>query len=145
MTETHVAAPVFPPGRYGRRRSGNRPSRLLIAVLALVMLAITGSIGVRLYQAYGERDYSSAVTRFSVADREVAVEFIVRIPAGAAASCVVRARNAAGIEVGHETILVAAGADPARTVATHRLTTSDRPVTGEVQGCVPAATKATLR
>ncbi|MBB5870342.1 hypothetical protein F4553_003721 [Allocatelliglobosispora scoriae] len=145
MTETPVTAPVFPPGRYGRRRSGKPTSRLLIGVLAVIMLAMTGWIGVRLYQAYGDTDYSSAVTRFSLADREVSVEFIVRIPAGASASCIVRARNAAGVEVGRDMIVVDAGVDPARTVATHRLVTSDRPVTGEVEGCVPAGSGATLR
>lgn len=145
VTQSPPAAPVFPAGRYGRRRTPRRHAKLVSGLAAVVVLGVTSWIGVRLYAAYGEGDYSSAVTRFVTGEREVSVEFIVRIPGGGTASCVVRARNADGAEVGRETVRVAAGTDPAHTRTTYRLVTSDRPVTGEVRGCVAAETTATLR
>ena len=71
-------------------------------------------------------------------DREVTVRFEVVKPADAAARCVVRARNEAGLEVGRAEVDVPAG--ERRTVVTHVLRTRDRPVGGELAGCrtVPA-------
>lgn len=143
MTETPATTPlkqpVFPPGRYGRRREPRRTSRPLIA-LAAAAVAVAGTfIGVSLFNAYGEGDYSASVTAFeNLTDTQVVVTFTVRLPADGVAKCVVRARDVTGAEAGREEITVKAGADPAETVITHRLQTRTRPVTGEVQGCRPA-------
>ena len=130
--------PAFPPGRYGRRRTPNRLNKPLVGLLAVALLAMMVFFGVRLYRAYGDQDYSAEVTRFTTSETGVTMEFIVRLPAGGKAECVVRARNAAGIEVGRATVPVSAGAEPKRTVATYRLATRGRPVTGEISGCRPA-------
>jgi hypothetical protein len=129
--------PTFPPGRYGRRRSPAPARKPVVALLAVGLLAVLVFFGVRLYRAYGDGDYSAEVTRFTTSDSAVDLEFIVRLPAGGRAECVVRARNAAGLEIGRATIPVAAGADPSRTVATYRLITRGTPVTGEVTACGP--------
>ena len=131
--------PTFPPGRYGRRRTPSAVTKPVVALLAVVMLAVLVFFGFRLYRAYGDQDYSAAVTRFTIADNAVDVEFIVRLPAGGRAECVVRSRDASGVEIGRATVPVVAGADPDRTVARYRLATRGRPVTGEVAGCAPAS------
>jgi hypothetical protein len=142
VTETPITtsptAPVFPPGRYGRRRDGRGVSRQRIAAIAAAVVLAGGFIAVRLFNAYGDGDYTAAVTKFVIADDGVAVTLMVRLPDDGAAICVVRARDATGAETGREEIRVVAGAEPERTMVTHRLATKNRPVTGEVKGCRPA-------
>ena len=96
--------PTFPPGRYGRRRTPGAKAKPLVTVLAAVVLAMLTFFGFRLYQAYGDQDYSAEVTRFTTSEGAVDVEFIIRLPAGGKAECVVRARNAAGLEIGRGTV-----------------------------------------
>jgi Domain of unknown function (DUF4307) len=131
--------PTFPPGRYGRRRTPGAAAKPLVAVLAAVLLAVMTFIGFRLYRAYGDQDYSAEVTRFTTSDSAVDVEFIVRLPEGGRAQCVVRARDASGLEIGRATVDVSAGAEPEQTVATFRLATKGKPVTGELAGCGPVS------
>jgi hypothetical protein len=143
VPETHTTTPsspiVFPAGRYGRRRDGRQTPRWLVALAAILVAAAAALVGVSLYQAYGEGDYAASVTSFTdVTDNQVVVTFLVRIPEGGTAICVVRARDASGAEAGRAEIKVLPGPDPGRTVASHRLVTRTRPVTGEVQGCRPA-------
>ena len=143
MPETHTTTPVppiiFPPGRYGRRRDNRTTPRWKVALVAVVVGAVTAVMGYSLYQAYGEGEYRASVTSFTeVTDNQVVVTFVVRLPEGGAAHCVVRARDITGAETGREEILVKAGPDPGQTLASHRLPTRSRPVTGEVQGCRPA-------
>ena len=143
MTETpattSLARPIFPPGRYGRRREPKRTPRLVIAALAAATAALAGVVGVTLFKAYGEREYSASVTAFAgITDTQVVVTFTVRLPAEGRAICVVRARDETGVETGRQEIIVKAGPDPAKTVVSHRLVTRTRPITGEVQGCRPA-------
>ncbi|NUR70614.1 MAG: DUF4307 domain-containing protein [Hamadaea sp.] len=127
--------PVFPPGRYGRQRAPRRVPRPVKATVAVVLLVIMTFVGFRLYRAYGEQDYSASVSRFTTADGAVDVEFVVRLPEGGQATCVVRARNEAGTEIGRATVAVTAGTEPGRTVVRYHLTTTGRPVTGEVERC----------
>lgn len=137
MTETSV---TFPPGRYGRRREPRRSRRWVSALLlALVVLAGT-LIAVSLYLRYGDgRAYDVTVTRFyDVTDDQVVVEFTVVVPEGEAAVCAVRARSADGAEVGREEVRIDPPPGETRPVVTHRLSTTQRPVTGEVQRCWPA-------
>jgi hypothetical protein len=137
-TTTATTAPVFPPGRYGRRRSGRGASRRTVAAVAAAVVLAGGLIALRLFNAYGDGDYTAAVTKFEASDTGVAVTLMVRLPEGGSAVCVVRARDASGAETGREEIRVTAGPEPERTIITHRLPTKTRPVTGEVQGCRPA-------
>ena len=134
---TQIAAPVFPPGRYGRRREPRQTPRWIVFLAAAAMAVAAGFVGVSLYRAYGEGDYSTAVTEFSAADDHVVITILVRLPEGEAARCVLRARDISGAETGREEIVVRPGPDPARTIASHRLPTRARPVTGEVVGCRP--------
>src|SRR5262245_49469247 len=136
---TPLARPIFPPGRYGRRREPRRTSRWVTPAVAVGLAALAMLAGVTLFKAYGERDYSASVTAFAdITDTQVVVTFMVRLPAQGTAKCVVRARDETGVEAGREEITVKAGPDPARTVVSHRLVTRARPITGEVQGCRPA-------
>jgi len=136
---TPLARPVFPSGRYGRRREPSRTPRWVTVVIVGGMATLTVLAGVTLFKAYGERDYSASVTAFAdITDTQVVVTFMVRLPAEGTARCVVRARDETGVEAGREEIIVKAGPDPARTVVSHRLVTRTRPITGEVHGCRPA-------
>lgn len=129
----------WPAGRYGRRRERRRASRAGVAVLAVLAALLGTMIGVRLYSAYGDGDYTASVTSFDeITDAQVVVTFLIRMPADGEAVCLVRARGRTGSEVGQEEITVRPGPDPERTMVTHRLVTSERPVTGEVKGCHPA-------
>jgi Domain of unknown function (DUF4307) len=112
---------------------------------AAVAMVIMTFVGFRLYLAYGEQDYSANVSRFTTADGSVNIEFVVRLPDGGRAECVVRARDAAGAEIGRATVAVAAGAEPKRTVVQYRLSTTGRPVTGEVERCFAARNAETNR
>lgn len=102
------------------------------------MAAVAAVIGVSLYRAYGDGDYTAAVTGYQVDDTGVVITFLVRLPESGAARCVLRARDATGAETGRAEIVVVPGPDASRTVASHRLPTRTRAVTGEVQGCRPA-------
>ncbi len=136
---TSPQTPIFPPGRYGRRREPRPRSRWLTGVAAVCLAVLAVFVGVSLFNAYGDGDYSHSVTAFTdITDNQVVVTFRVRLPEDGKAVCVVRARDETGAETGSEEITVTAGPDPGRTMVTHRLVTRTRPVTGEVKGCRPA-------
>jgi hypothetical protein len=143
VTETRATPvpqpPVFPAGRYGRRRETRPASRVRTAAIALVVAIVGGGIALQLFNAYGDGDYSASVTGFTdITDKQVVITFMVRMPENATALCVLRARDTTGAEAGREEITVNAGPDPSRTMVTHRLVTRNQPVTAEVPGCRPA-------
>lgn len=135
VTETRATTPAFPPGRYGRRRSGRR--RLLgPVVLAALILAASVLLAVRLYRQYGDPTYDTQLIRYTqITDTGVTVDFAVRIPAGGSATCVLRARSYDGGEVGRRTVTVTAVAGATRVVASEAVPTTSRPFIGEVVGC----------
>jgi hypothetical protein len=136
--ETSGADPVFPPGRYGRRRAPRRRRGWLPVIAAVLAVTIAILIAVRLYRQYGNPLYDAAVIRVTeLADDHVTVEFQVTVPAGGSASCTVRARATSGAEVGRETIDVRAEPGQTRAVAVHRLATTQRARVAEVPGCGP--------
>ncbi|MGW4497152.1 DUF4307 domain-containing protein [Micromonospora sp. NPDC004336] len=143
MTETHATpttgAPVFPPGRYGRRReSGRRP--LLAALLAVALVAALSLVAVRLYRQYGDPNYDAQVITYTeITDSQVLVDFRVTVPEGGSAVCLLRARDRAGAEVGREEVTVTAPAGRRQVTTRHRLTTDARPFIGEVVRCRPPA------
>ncbi|MEU7587066.1 DUF4307 domain-containing protein [Micromonospora sp. NPDC049230] len=144
MTETHATisagAPVFPAGRYGRRRApGGERRRTLLA--ALVLLALVGTltvISVRLYRQYGDPVYDAQVITYTdITDTQVVVDFRVTVPAGGSAVCVLRARDRAGAEVARDQITVTAQPGNRHVTTRHRLSTTARPFIGEVLRCRP--------
>jgi Domain of unknown function (DUF4307) len=135
---TPDTAPVFPPGRYGRRRAPRRARRWVPAVVAVITVVAGLALTLRLHQQYGEGAYDAELVRYTdVTDGQVVVHFRVNLPAGKSATCTVRARNRAGVEVGRAPVRVPASPQR-RPLVTYRLATSERPVSGEIQGCGPA-------
>ncbi len=109
---------------------------VLGAVLAVAVVAIS----VKLYGQYGDPTYGAQVVRYTdVTDRQIAVEFWVVVPAGGAATCVVRARSQSGAEVGRAEVTLRAAPGQTRAQTVYRLVTTERPVTGEVPHCRAAA------
>lgn len=139
MTETHATTgtgePVFPPGRYGRRREPRRRP-WLVALLLAVVIAVGAVLAVRLYRQYGDPTYDAQVLRYTdITDTQVLIEFRVIVPAGGEAICVVRARSRDGAEVGKAEVLVDAAPGETRPVVAYRLVTTARPINGEVVRC----------
>ncbi|WP_281900440.1 DUF4307 domain-containing protein [Micromonospora humidisoli] len=143
MTETHAtvpsAAPVFPPGRYGRRREPRRRHPALSLALVAVLIAGLVLAATQLYQRYGDPEYQPEVITYTdVSDTGVQVDFRVTVPAGGSAVCLVRARSHAGAEVGHEEVTVTAAPGQRHVTTRHRVATTERPFIGEVVRCRPA-------
>lgn len=139
MSETHATttpgAPVFPPGRYGRRRAPHRRRPWVVALLLVVVLAAGVALAARLYRQYGPA-YDAQVTAYTeITDTQVVIEFRVSVPAGGEAICVLRARSRDGAEVGKAEVLVSAAPGETRPITAYRLVTTARPVTGEVVRC----------
>jgi hypothetical protein len=140
VSETHATvdpqAPVFPPGRYGRRREPGRRRPLLLAVLAAVLLAVLGLVAVKLYRQYGDPEYRAEVITYTgITDTRILVDFRVTVPPGGSATCLLRARSHDGAEVGHAEATVAAGPGQRHVTARHEVPTTARPFIGEVLRC----------
>ncbi|HET8683178.1 MAG TPA: DUF4307 domain-containing protein [Micromonosporaceae bacterium] len=136
MTQTHASAPIFPPGRYGRRRRARRTPAWVVGVLVAAVVAAALGVAWRLYQQYGDPVYDVSVTRFDeITETGVTVEFAVNVPPGGGATCVVRARAYSGAQVGQTELTVTAEPGQRRVVTRYRLATSARPFTGEVPRC----------
>ena len=135
MTETHATSPVFPPGRYGRRRDPDRQRRPLW-ILAIVTAVVTLAVGWTYYRQYGDSSYDATVTRYTdITDTGVRIDFTVRVPEGGAAICVLRARSYDGAEVGRIEYAVPAVAGSSSLTATTVVPTTARPHIGEVVSC----------
>ncbi len=141
MSETHATipsgAPVFPPGRYGRRRAPGRRRPMLAGLLGLTLVAtLSVFVAVRLYQQYGDPTYDATVITYTgITDTQVLVDFRVNVPPGGSAVCVLRARDRAGADVAREQVTVTARPGERQVTAQHRLVTTGRPFIGEVLRC----------
>ena len=138
MSETSATAPVFPPGRYGRRRDGRR--RLGVPILFGVLVLVASVVfAVRLYDRYGDPDYQARIIGWTeVSATGMTIDFTVRVPAGGSAECVLRARSYDGAEVGRRTVTVTAPAGGGTVEARERVTTTALPSHGDVVRCRPA-------
>lgn len=144
MTETHATippgAPIFPPGRYGRRRTPGRRRPLLVGLLAVALAAVLSLVVLRLYTMYGDPTYDADVITYTgITDSQVVVDFQVIVPPGGSAVCILRARSQDGAEVGLAEVTVTARPGERQITAQHRLVTTARPFIGEVLRCQPAA------
>jgi hypothetical protein len=138
VSETRATTPVFPPGRYGRRRDGRR--RLLLpAVLAVLVGIAAVFLVIRLYGQYGDPNYDAQIVGWSdVTDKQMTIRFKVRVPAGGSATCGLRARDYAGAEVGRATVTVSAPGSATTIDAREVLPTTARAAVGEVLRCAAA-------
>lgn len=143
MSETHATvaagAPVYPPGRYGRRREPGRRRPLMLALTVTVLLAVLGLGAAKLYYQYGDPEYQGEMISYSdITDSRVTVDFRVTVPPGGSATCLLRARSHDGAQVG--TVETTVTAEPGqRHIRTRQeVPTSARPFIGEVLRCRPA-------
>jgi Domain of unknown function (DUF4307) len=138
VSETRATTPVFPPGRYGRRRDGRRHLTVPILFGVLVIL-LSVLVAVRLYRQYGDPDYDPQIVGWSdVTATQMTIKFTVRVPPGGAASCLLRARSYDGAEVGSRTVTVAARGRDTTIEASEIVPTMDRAAVGDVIRCSPA-------
>lgn len=135
MSETHATTPVFPPGRYGRRREAGR--RRLLPILLTVAFGL-GLAGVTFayYDKFGQTDYTADIIGWDEpTDSEMVIEFRVQVPEGGAAMCVVRARDYDGFEVGRKAVTVRAPQDGGSVEVRESVPTAKRGSVGDVMGC----------
>jgi uncharacterized protein (DUF58 family) len=127
------AAPVFPPGRYGRRRAPRRARRWLpFALAALVVLGALALVA-RLYGQYGNSPYDPRITATEqISDSSVTVTLTVRKRTNDPALCRVQARDRSGAEVGYAEVPVGPGGT---ATVRYRLATTARPYAVDVLGC----------
>ncbi|WP_305790059.1 DUF4307 domain-containing protein [Symbioplanes lichenis] len=135
MSETRATAPVFPPGRYGRRRDGRR--RLTGPIVFAVVIAVAViALSVRLYGQYGDPDYDAQIIGWGdVTDTSMTIRFSVRVPSGGSATCGLRARDYDGYEVGRATVTVSAKGDDRTIEAAEKVPTKSRASVGDVIRC----------
>ncbi len=114
--------------RYG---VGTRPRWLLPAVVTgLVMMALVGFLGIRLFQG----GISAGLASYSVeADDHVHLSFAVQRSEAMPATCVVRARAQDGFDVGYAVVSLPAAAG--HSAHTYDLRTAYRAILGELLGC----------
>ena len=140
MTETPATAPVFPAGRYGRRRAPRTARRWVLPVLITLVVAAGVLVGARMYAQHGDPAYDAELIRYTgITDTAVVVDFRVRVPAGGSARCALRARTYDGAEVGRVEVVVTAAPGDETITARHSVPARTRPFIGEVVRCGPAA------
>lgn len=135
-------APVFPPGRYGRRRDPRRARRRALP-LAVVGAVLGLVIAVALYQQYRPAEYQGQLLSFDVRSASQA-QFRLQVtkPAGQPAECSVQALAYDHSAVGQTDVRIPPGSSDSTSVTvTASLRTSARAYTGEVQGCGPTTGK----
>ena len=122
--------------RYGVRMTRRGKITMIVAVIIVAAAALTGLVWIALYQA--NPPVRGTLLGYEVtSDRAVEVRFEVWRRPGVTAQCVVRARNAEGVEVGSRLITIPAG--ERRVIRTEVLETRSRAVSGELKDCRRAA------
>ena len=132
---TPGAGPVFPPGRYGRRREPTRRRWVLPVALAAVV-AVMALLAVKLYTQYGSPQYSPTVLSLTnVTETSTTVKFRIQKPSTAAV-CTVIAEAHDGSILGSSNVPVPVGTD---VTVTYTITTTDRSFIAEVPSCHAAS------
>jgi hypothetical protein len=120
--------------RYGRRRGLSPMQRHAMTVVALLL----GTLAAYLVFRNSETSIQSASGGFQVTSpTRVLVSYEVHKPKAWTVTCVIRARDDAGVEVGRATVTIPPGTSVAR--GNYPLTTSETANTGEVQDCARAS------
>jgi hypothetical protein len=131
--EAIPGAPVFPPGRYGRRRENRRARRWVPIALLLPVLAGALWLAAHLYGQYGNPAYQATVRdQSAVTASSVTVTFTVHKRAAGPAVCRIQAKDYSAAEVGYADVPVGTGID---VTVTYTLATHGRPYAVEVLGC----------
>ncbi len=140
MTTIH-SAPVFPPGRYGRRRDPvyQRRRRWVTWFMGALVIALGLAIAVKLYRQYEQAPYEVTMINIrDISDTGVTVTFDVTVPQGEGATCTIQGHTRDGRLVGRAEVDAIPVDAAQRTIrVTYTLETTGRPVTGEVPGCGP--------
>lgn len=120
-----------PPGRYGDDRRGGRAAIVGMVLLGLVFTAAVVALGWRLSRP----EIQVQLRAYDVVDDNTVevVAVVRRMDPEATLTCVLRARDVAGREVGRRVVEVPAGDD--EVVVQERLTTTSRAVLGELVQC----------
>lgn len=122
--------------RYGVRMTPRGRLITIICVALVSAAALAALVWIALYHA--NPPVRGTLLGYEVtSDRAVAVRFEVWRKQGVTAQCVVRARNAEGVEVGSRVITIPAGEH--RVQETVVLETRSRAITGELKDCREAA------
>ncbi|OBF19973.1 DUF4307 domain-containing protein [Mycobacterium sp. ACS4331] len=136
MTDTSNtdATPARPESRYGKPQRG--PSRMVIAALTVLVIAIGIVVATVAYQRWGSGDVKGELASYRLIDDqtvEVTVS-VTRADPSQPVVCIVRGRSKDGSETGRRELLV-----PPSTESTVQVTglvkTSKPPVVGDVYGC----------
>lgn len=136
-TESGAAGHRRPPGRYD-----SRPlllQRVMAVFLAVTVTALAAAVTIALWERATEERVTGRVLGYKVlSDSAVRIRLEVSKRPGGQAFCVIRARSADGREVGRDVADVdATGTSDRRQRKTYTLSTTARPVTGELAGCSP--------
>lgn len=138
VSETRATTPVFPPGRYGRRRETGRRRPLPLIVAGVVVGIVAIALSWAYYQKFGQTDYSPEIIGWNEpTDTQMVIKFRVRVPDGEIAACVLRARDYQGYELGTRTVNVPARSGGGEIVVTESVPTSARGSVGDVMSCRP--------
>jgi hypothetical protein len=130
---TTATAPVFPPGRYGRRREPRRNRRWLTYLLLVPVLVAGTWLALRLYHQYGDSTYQPIVSDFTVVnDHRVDVQLEVSKANAKPAVCRLQAQDSNAGEVGYAEVPVPEGSD---VHVGYSLTTNARAFVVTVLGC----------
>lgn len=136
QTSTPGTAPVFPPGRYGRRREPTR-GRWVVPVVLSATVAVMLLLAVKLYQQYGTEKISATVQSLTdVSPSSITVTFTVHKPDGVPVTCTVDALAVDGSALGTAEVSVPAGNDVTVTYTVH---TTARAYIAQVPTCRAAS------
>jgi len=133
VTDT-TTGPIYPSGRYGRRRELGRNRRGLPVLVGMAGALVGLVLAVIMFNRYQSR-YEPQVVRFETTDRSATIHFHVTHQGERDLDCHARSRARDGRVVGTATVRVPAGETG---TITHTLTTTRPPVSAEVTVCRPA-------
>jgi hypothetical protein len=131
VPQTTTDQPVYPPGRYGRRRDPRPPRRGRAIVVATAGGLVGLVLALVMFDRYHAR-YQPQVISFRLDERSATVRFEVTHQGETELVCHVRSRSRDGVVVGSADVHVPQGH---RGPTTYTLATTDTPVSAEVTVC----------